>query len=555
MEENQDQPSRKGDVNTGVKEHGVSRWSAFLFGSRKRKFTTSVVLVAVIVAGIIAIPQARYAAFGLFIKKDVSVVIQDTATKSVVIDAEVTIGDKTAVTNDEGKAIIREVPVGDYVIMIKKRYYSDGEQNYNVPIIGDTKKLEISMDATGRQVPISVTDKISHDLLDNVKITIGDSSAVTDKDGLATVVLPTGKKELTGDLELDGYNKLEVKVVVTEEKDINKFSIVPVGRIYYLSKLTGKINVMSANLDGSDSKIIVKGTGNESDRKTVLLASTDWRYLALSADRDPKISGELYIIDTKSGKMSTMDQGNADFSLVGWSGHKFVYVVDRNDVDYYEPKRQALKSYDAEVEKIVTLDQTQAEGSLSDTYIFGDDVAYVRQQTDGKNQLVVTGVDKSQVKIIKSFNSWVSVEPDGPCELYIQSYDDNTDSYKYYRYMYEDTKAELIDEIDDFGGKYYPTYLISPTGKNVLWHDPRDGKNVILIGDNEGENEKTIARLSDYSTYGWYTDDYILLTKDGSELYIAPSNTLLKDVEPLKITNYHKPAITFSGYGSGYGGL
>ena len=75
--------------------------------------------------------------------------------------------------------------------------------------------------------------------------------------------------------------------------------------------------------------------------------------------------------------------------------------------------------------------------------------------------------------------------------------------------------------------------------------------NTLFIGDSSGGSGKQIATLSDYDTYGWYTDDYLLVSKNGSELYIMP----VSGGTPIKISDYNKPAQNFNGYGGGYGGL
>ena len=94
----------------------------------------------------------------------------------------------------------------------------------------------------------------------------------------------------------------------------------------------------------------------------------------------------------------------------------------------------------------------------------------------------------------------------------------------------------------------------SPSGNVTFWSETRDGKNTLFVGDGQGANQKEIAKLSDYQTYGWYTEDYLLVSKDGSELYILGKDGIKKDSEALKIMDYHKPAMSYMGYG-GYGGL
>jgi hypothetical protein len=104
---------------------------------------------------------------------------------------------------------------------------------------------------------------------------------------------------------------------------------------------------------------------------------------------------------------------------------------------------------------------------------------------------------------------------------------------------------------DKFYGSSYPTYLLSPSGSKTFWADPRDGKYSLIVGDAEGKNGKQIAELSDYNAYGWYTDDYVLVSKGSSELYILPA----AGGTALKVTDYHKPGFDLRGYGYGYGGL
>ncbi len=125
-------------------------------------------------------------------------------------------------------------------------------------------------------------------------------------------------------------------------------------------------------------------------------------------------------------------------------------------------------------------------------------------------------------------------------------------------YEYEDGAVKTVSDTNDnkFNSSY-PTFLISPSGKKTLWYEPRDGKNTLFIGNELGEDAKTIGNLSEYTPYGWYgvNDEYILLTKNGSELYISSATKVIGEngYAPLKITDYHKTQV-YPGYGYGYGG-
>src|SRR5205085_4643278 len=121
--------------------------------------------------------------------------------------------------------------------------------------------------------------------------------------------------------------------------------------VYFLSKASGKIDIIKTNLDGTDRKTVLAGTGKEDQRNTVLLASKDWKYLALQSRRDSKLA-KLYLIDTSTDKLSTIDEGDADFVLAGWKNHYFIYEVDRNGKNVWETNQQALKSFNADNQQL-----------------------------------------------------------------------------------------------------------------------------------------------------------------------------------------------------------
>jgi hypothetical protein len=118
-------------------------------------------------------------------------------------------------------------------------------------------------------------------------------------------------------------------------------------------------------------------------------------------------------------------------------------------------------------------------------------------------------------------------------------------------FEYEDGKLEAAPDIDkdDFYTKTYPRFVRSPSGTSYFWADARDGKNTLFLGGDNPSEGKEIASLSEFTSYGWFTEDYLLVSKKDSELYIMGKD---KDATPLKITDYHKPAFNSNSYGGGY---
>ena len=525
--------------------------------------------VVLLAAILLVIPPTRYGILGSFIRKDLTLRLVDSQTGKAVTDAQATVGFATAYTNDTGQVVLNGVPVGEHTLQIKKKYFKDITQSVTVPVWGDAQVGDVKAEATGRQVPLTVKNKISGGAVQKVTVTVADSTAITDDHGEATIVLPADANTAKATFKADGYNDLQADVTITEQKDDkNTFSAVPKGQLYFLSKRTGKINVMKASLDGTEPKIVLAGTGKEQEGETVLLASRDWKYLLLKSRRDSD-QPKLYLINTATDQLTVVDEGNAEFSLVGWHNHTFIYRVERLGVKEWQPKRVALKSFDADGSKLQTLDETAGEGTN------GSNAAY--EQYLGTNIIDTRGVviytkvwygqsaskqgtissvepNGANKKVLKTFAPQIYISiviPYEADELYFETFEPS-DKKGYYEYEDGLVKENKNIKASDFT-QFYPTYLLSPSGKKTFWYEPRDGKNTLLIGDATGKDGKEIAALSEFTPYGWYTDDYLLVSKGGSELYILPANEA-NIQKAIKLTDYHKPSLTYRGYGGGYGG-
>ncbi len=546
----------------------------------KKKWTIPVTILAIIVA-LLIIPFTRYAILGLFVKSQVQVTVVDSKTGKPVSSATVSLKGQSLKTDGRGVAT-GKVPVGSGTLQVAKQYYTTTSKNVTVTLVGSHNTLVVVLAATGRQVPIQVTNRITGTPLDGVTIKVLNTEAKTDKNGTAVIVLPTTNATQPVTISLSGYNTLTTNVQVTDQVvAANSFSLTPAGKLYFLSNQSGNIDVVKTNLDGTDRQVVLAGTGNEDPNSTSLLASRDWKYLALLAKRGGNTAA-VYLIDTSTDKLSTIDSGNADFSFIGWSDDSFVYETARNNYQSWQSGAVSLKSFNAQTGKLITLDTTNATGTSNydakyealfsnNVQFVGDTIVYSKlwytypgyiNATGQQNTLNAINADGTDKKVVASqdatvayFGTLYQYKPD---ELVVQvSYVDNSPA-TYYEYKSDgsyakDTDSDNISALNSsIQTASYRTYLQSPSGKQTFWSDQRDGKNALFVGDANGQNEKQIADLSEYTQYGWYTDRYLLVSKNSSELYILPADG---STAPQKITDYYKPPINYRGYGGGYGGL
>lgn len=548
-----------------------NNWLKRFLRTKKGKVITTLLAIVVILGVLFAIPATRYGILGTFIKREAKLIVVDNTTGKPVTETTVNLGSLSAKTDTNGKVSLKDVPVGEYTTKITKKHYKDSELTYTVPIFTASTEASVKLTATGRQVTITVANIFTAQPLDKATLTVDGTSTTTNDKGEATIVLPADKTSLKGTLTRDGYNQADVEIKVTDQADMNRFTLTPSGKVYYLSKETGNIDVMKANLDGTVPAVVVKATGNESDTETALLAARDWKYMVLSAKRKSDVKNQLYLLDAKTDALKAIDEGDVSFQLVGWSDHRFLYIVTRNEKKDWEDKRQALKSYDADTGKLSVVDETFGAGTgyynaeyeiFSAPYIVEGKVLYAKNVSRSasmpltkKAAVYALTLQSGQVQRLKEFdsNNYASIDARlyEPQEVYYRVV---TDDGAAQFYEYEGGNIKSVSNSDErFYNVVYPTFLVSPNGQKTLWHESRNGKNAIFIGDKNGLNSEELAQQSDYATYGWYGDDYILLSKDKSELYITAAKKPLGT--PVKIANYHKATINFAGYGYGYGGL
>lgn len=585
------QAQPENDKSTSVLER-LRRVAQAYWQHKKLALPLTLVVILLVV---LALPLTRYPVLAVAVKRPFTIKLVDSQTNTPVSGASVTLGSKTVLTNNEGKAGF-VAKVGNQTLIVEKKYYKSADQKVFVGISKSHNTASVKFVATGRLVPLQVVNAINQKPVANAEVKALGAEVKTDKNGKAIIVLPPTSPTQTATITASGYNDLKATLQISSNA-ANVLKLVPAGYVYFLSNLSGKIDVVKTHLDGSGRQTVLAGTGYETPYGTTLLASRDWKYLALLAQRGKSGSPELDLIDTASDSLSNIDEGSATFTPVGWDGDHFIYQVDRTTLPAGQNGRQALKSFDATSKKITVLAQTTVnvnsnptsygqqycEQNFGQTYILGSKVVYTLNWTynsgggywpytfpciDGSSSVQAksatlnsVGADGSSNTVVKGFSysggpgllhydlSIGTAPYDGPNNLAISFYNGSQTSYFEYQNGQVAPATDITDQ--NFFSANYPTYLQSPSGNQVFWSEVRDGKNTLFTGDSNAGNKQQVASLSDYSPYGWFTNNYLLVSKNGSELYILPVN----GGTPVRISDYYKPAQSFRGYGGGYGGL
>lgn len=531
---------------------------------RFKKRWIFLIFLLLAIAGAAAYPASRYKAAGLVVKKDLEVQVLDSKSLTPVSKAEVLVNGQTVQTDANGKAKIK-VGVGNHQVAINKQYYASTSTARFVDF-KDGQQLAVKLVATGRQVPITIIDMLTDKPISGAEIKILNTSAKTDSKGRALIVLPTKTATVDGKISSGKFNTQSVKVAVTD-KDVpeNNFKLSPTGKVYFLSNEAGTIDVVKANLDGTERKTILKGTGKEEPNTTVLIASRDWRYMVLKAQRTGS-QAAMYLIDSSSDKLTEFDSGNANFTPIGWSGDSFIYDAVRNTVATSQTGHEQIKAYDASRGQLNLLDQTQAEGdgnnfiyqSFYNFNIIGDQLIYnlqwyssgtaeLAKKSNAIRGVLATGQNKKDHQTIPaSGTGYIQAALAKPQEVVFASYNFQDSKTSFYEFKNGAAKSSTTVNQSSFN-KLYPIYITSPSGQQSAWSELRDGKQVVLLADAMGNNPKALPNLAGYTVYGWYSSDYLLVSKNNSELYIVSSSG---NKTPAKLTDYYQPTQNQGSYGN-----
>ena len=533
----------------------------------KRKLIIGLVIAALLVGTFMAVPFLRYGFAGLFVSKQVVLTVVDSANQKPVSDAKVSLGRYDGVTDAKGRAVINGVPVGEYTLEVTKKNYKLLTGTHTVPILMPAKDTTKKIQATGRTVTFTFTNAISGQVVAGVAVDIEGSTAVSDDKGVANVVVPIKQTEQVGTAKAEGYNTAEVKVQMKTNDD-QKISVklTPTGKLYFLSKRTGTINVMSADLDGTNQAVVLQGTGKELDGETSLLPSPGWTSLMLIARRDAD-RAKLYSLTT-NGQLKLVDDADVSYQPIGWVAGRFYYKTVSNSLAGWQNKAETIASYNPESGQRQEVDGTLGSGTnyydmvaqhFTTPAIVDGKVVYAKYWNYGgyvmeksrSTSIVAVTVEGNIKTVLKEVPATTDIYADAGLTkpgVYVVRLGRPDNGKEYYQYSAGKVAASTIDDTAFYNNRV--SYQMSPDGSRAFWAEVRDGKTIAFEASKDLTGGTQVS-ATDYAPYGWYTDSYVLYSKNMSELYIAPAGSPLDGAH--KITDYHKAA-GYQGYGWGAGG-
>ncbi len=442
--------------------------------------------------GLLIFPTTRYFIMNsLGVRSSALVTVLDNSTQLPLKNVEVKLANQSGVTDDDGKVKLEHLKLGRTDLVINKRAFAARTERVTIGW-GSNRMGEFPLTAVGAQYSFVVKDWLSGKPIEKAEAQFGLASAFSDKDGKILLTIDT--EDVEDDMAVlvgaDNYREEQIKLSA-ETKDAIEVKAVPVRKVVFVSKRSGKYDLYTADADGKNEKKLLGGTGYERDDIALVPHPTD-EVAALVSTRVNVRDSDGYLLSTLTlldiNEKTTFGLAQAErIQIIGWVGNRLLYVQVVAGSSAPNPKRLRLMSYDYKTTDKQELaaansfnDVILAKGNVyyapSNPYQSGTTLGLIKSSADGKNKQNIIGKEV-----------W---------NIFRTSYDklDLSIQRDWYEYVLGDSVAnKLVGAPADTTSRIYAD---SPDGRHSVRVDKRDGRGVLLLYDTATKEEKALKTQS-----------------------------------------------------------
>ena len=476
--------------------------------SKSRVILGAIFAVLVIVAGFFV------AWYLYFSKASLAVLVKDQKSGQVLSDVLVSIAEQQVRTDQEGKARFENLAPGEQTLKISYEGYKESSQLVNLSR-GDNGETEVVLDLDRIKVAGVILDYIDKKPVEEAMVTIGESTASSDTNGLFSLaeVLP-GKQSLQ--IIKDSYNQFSLNYSSAQkgEENLGALKLIPQGRVVFGSNRDGYQAVYAASFDGGNVSKLWENVSGFDDTSPLL--SPNQKKIAFFSTRDNQRDsyGNLkslpYSYDVESREVQKITD-DTDLSGVSWTvGGKTLVFLSYDHTAESAQNSYAVKAYDSSNDTLKTLaansnfETKEATGSASISRLLvspaEEKVAFTVNNYRSSDQEGIYMVDIAGLKPVK-------LTEKQPYSEFQFSSDGKTLLFDYYqsngvkRYSVKvDTGTEVNIPFEEKRKAYYSQYgyyeskeVTSPDRAKKAFLDYRDGKNDVYISNPDGTGEKRLS--------------------------------------------------------------
>lgn len=532
------------EVEQGSRLKRAWRW---LTSTKKGRITAGAVAAVLVASGTVAATDMRYAAVGLVYHNHTTMTVTDSVTHQPLPGAMVSLGGQSAVTDRDGKAELADLNLGHSTLSVTKKAYKTLERAQLVPI-GRLDIPAVRLESAGVALAFTVTDKISGQPVDGAEVSVGDIKAMSEDGQGRIVLLPESSQSVTAKVTKDGYLEGELKLDLKKTNQTYAVSLVPAGKVYYLSNRTGRLDLYSSNLDGSGATVVLPGTGSENTETGILPSIKNPDLLALVSTREGRrnssgaLLSDLFIFNANMRDLKKIEEDVPFYRYRAWVGDTLVYEQGNDCIN--------IKSFRPSTQKSNKLFACSTGRSANINAVYDEALLYSVQSPGDLNLQGLYAV-RNDGGNNRRLNS------DPVTNLARQVKD--TISAVYYNYTL--SKPEVWTSINlenlsitklDNGPSIqsYRSYVESPSEAYACFIEERDGKRELFLTDHDGNNERKLTSFGSASQFvQWYRDQYIVFSStksDENALYVVS----VKGGQPQKVADFYRGNLRT--YGGGY---
>ena len=500
------------------KKGGIRHFFSSWWHNKKARNLTLLVLVAIF-AALAIIPVTRYAILNaLGVRASLSLQVVDSKYALPVKNAEVSAGGQTGITNNEGFATLTGVKLGKTQLVITKRSFATVEQSITVGWGSNPFNDPIQMTSTGSGYSFLVTDWLSGKPIAKAEVTDGESTALTDDSGKATLTIQPTDEDIELSIKATDYRteKITIGIKETGEKAVKLIAGKP---DVFVSKRSGKYDLYKRDVDGTNEAVLLAGTGSEQD-PLGLLVKQDGITAAFVSTRDGKrdsngfLLSNLYMVDVPAKTATKVpDTESAQIQLIDWVGDKLVFVKVSAGPSAATAGRQRILVYDSKQDKTSEIANANY---FNDVEVYNGQIYFAPASGGGSGsaaaQLLRVNPDGSAKTVLLDKEVWATYRTAYPT-IQISAV-----ANKWYEQTLGENKVNALSGVP--ANPTHRIYINSPNGEKTTYIDSRDGKGVLIVQDLKTPSNPDVVVVSKGGLgypVRWLSDKHILYRVSNSQ--------------------------------------
>jgi hypothetical protein len=487
-------------------------------------------LLLIAVAAAMIVPTSRYYILNaLGVRASTSMRVVDAKTTQPLKDVEVSIDGQSAKTDRDGEVTLHEIKLGKQALSVKKPAFAEINRQQTIGW-GSNPLGNMELKPVGAQYRFVLTDFLSGEPLPRAVVASGEASARANKKGEAVLVVEeTDQEAIEVSITADNYRQETVKVS-PDKQQLREIAMVPSRKHAFISQRSGTYDLYKLDVDGENEKLVLAGTGAESEDDLILVNHPTEEVAAFVSIRGEARSSEgemlstLQVIDLGSNKVTKV-VSSARIQIVDWVGDRLVYVKEQSDKKLEDPARHKLMSYD----RTTGADTTLASANYFNDVSVAKGVVYYSPAGSAKNAgLYTINVDSSGENRVTKEEVW---------NIFRTSYDNLKVSLGQQWYDYNLDNSSFNKAAGPPSTLKSRVYYDSPDRTKSLWSEDRDGKGTLIVYDHESRADEVILSQGGLKNPLRWLDDRHVVFRLSSTQETADYALSLDGGEPKKITD------------------